>query len=183
MVYSFSLTLPTPHSLNDLRRYHNDATKFFATELMLLKESIAKIVDERLAKAAVLLISCGQTHWPSSVDKSNGYLYGRVGNAFARSFMEKMTNFCYVGVCDETEYRAFILHPVYKYYHLIGSPTIEDDLNLIAKNKAARAEKQGKLKSLPIVQEALTIFSETKDNMTWTKKTLRQRIAVIEEMG
>jgi hypothetical protein len=36
---------------------------------------------------------------------------------------------------------------------------------------------------LPIVQEALTMFSETKSHLTWTKKTLAQRIEVIQEWG
>jgi hypothetical protein len=88
-----------------------------------------------------------------------------------------------VGVCDEQEYRAFILHPIYKHYHNVGSSKMEDDLKFIVENVAIRKEKQNKLKKVPIVQEALIIFSETNSHLNWTKKTLSKRIAVIEKWG
>ena len=184
--------MSTTHSIEDLKHYHNEATKFFGSELILLKEAIPKIVDDRLAKAAVLLISCGQTG-ASVIQLANQT--GRFTSEsvmLARAFMEKITNFCYLGICNAKEYRAFILHPIYKHYHSIGSPKMEDylnlipenfDLNLIAEHVAARKEKQKKLKEVPIVQEALTLFSETKSHLNWTKKTLSKRISEIEEWG
>ena len=39
------------------------------------------------------------------------------------------------------------------------------------------------MKKLPIVQEALSVFSETKSHLNWTKKTLGQRIDVIVGWG
>ncbi|MDL2145116.1 hypothetical protein QQY79_21530 [Flavobacterium tructae] len=53
--------MKTKHSLDDLKRFHNEAINFFAAELMLLKEIVTKIEDDRLGKCSVLLISCGQT--------------------------------------------------------------------------------------------------------------------------
>lgn len=107
----------------------------------------------------------------------------------ARSFMETITNFCYVGVCDEKEYRAFLLHPIYKHYHNVGTPKMEEHLDSdrlvesALEFNAIRKEKQKKLKKVPIVREALTIFSETKKNLRWTKKNLEQRITVLEKWG
>jgi hypothetical protein len=49
------------HSLDDLKLHHSEATKFFASQLMLLKEAIPNISDERQGKVATLLISCTQT--------------------------------------------------------------------------------------------------------------------------
>lgn len=164
--------MPTTHSLDNLKRYHNEATQFFASELMLLKEAISKITDDRLAKAAVLLISCGHTGAALLQLANQTDTFSTESVMLARSFMEKMTNFCYVGICDEKEYRAFILHPIYKHYHLAGKPKMEDDLDTLAENSAVLRKKQEKLKKLPIVQEALAIFSETKSNLNWTKKTL-----------
>jgi hypothetical protein len=110
------------HSLEELKHYHNEATQFFGSELMLLKEAIHKVTDEKLAKAAVLLISCGQTGAALLQLANQTDSFTRESAMLARTFMETITNFCYVAVCDETEYRAFILHPVYKHYHNVGCP-------------------------------------------------------------
>lgn len=175
--------MSTTYNLNDLKIYHNEAIQFFGSELILLKEVIPKIVDDRLAKTAVLLISCGQTGAALLQLASQTDRFTSESVMLTRAFMEKITNFCYVGVCDEKEYRSFILHPIYKHYHNLGFPKMEDDLNFIAENVAARKEKQEKLKKNPIVQEALEMFSETKSNLNWTKKNLNQRIEVIKKWG
>ena len=104
--------MATTHSLENLKHYHNEAIQFFGSELMLLKEAVPKIADERLSKAAVLLIRCGQTG--EALLQLSTQIDTHTTNAamLARSFMETTTNFCYVGVCDEKEYRAFLLHPI-----------------------------------------------------------------------
>ncbi len=179
--------MPTTYSLDDLKHYHNEATKFLGSELMLLKEAIPKITDERLAKPAVLLISCGQTGAALLQLASQTDSFTSEAVMLARAFMEKITNFCYVGVCDEKEYRAFTLHPVYKHYHNVGFTKMEDNLDGTIENInatiAARKEKQEKLKKIPIVQEALALFSETKTHLPWTKKSLNERIDVIGKWG
>jgi hypothetical protein len=175
--------MTTTHSLHNLKCYHNEAVQFFGSELILLKEVVPKIVDDRLAKAAVLLITSGQTgaaliQLANQIDR-----FTSESVILARAFMEKVTNFCYVGICDEKEYRAFILHPIYKHFHNIGSLKIEDDLNFIFENVKARKEKQEKLMKVLIVQEALAMFSATNSHLNWTKKTLNQRIAAIAKWG
>jgi len=181
--------MTTIHSLENLKHYHNEAIQFFGSELMLLKEAIPEITNERLSKAAILLIRCGQTG--EALLQLSTQVDTHTTNAamLARSFMETITNFCYVGVCDEKEYRAFILHPIYKHYHNVGIPKMEDHLDLDRIEKSAlefdimRKEKQEKLKKVPIVREALTTFSETKKNLRWTKKNLEQRITTLEKWG
>src|SRR5690606_32305590 len=85
----------------------------------------------------------------------------------SRAFMEKITNFCYVSICDEKEYRAFILHPIYKHYHYVGSIKREDEIDFdrLEQEAKVRKEKQERLKESPIVQEALEIFSDTKPHL------------------
>src|SRR5437879_2913185 len=109
--------MPTTHSLDNLKRYHNEATQFFGAELMLLKETISKINDDRQAKAATLLISCGQTGAALLMLANQTDTFTTESVMLARAFMEKITNFCYASICDEDEYRRFILHPIYKHYH------------------------------------------------------------------
>ena len=171
------------HSLHDLKQYHNEAMLFFGSELMLLKEVIPKITDDKLKKAATLLISCGQTGAALLQLANQTENFTSESVMLARAFIEKITNFCYVGICDENEYRAFILHPIYKHYHNSGSPKMEDDLESIAENALARKEKQKQLKTIPIVQEALEMFSETKPYLNWTKKNMNQRIGAIKNWG
>ncbi len=173
----------TTHSLENLKHFHNQATQFFASELMLLKSAHPKINDERLGQAATLLISAGQTGAAllQLANQTNTFTSQSV--MLARSFMETIINFCYVAICDEKEYRAFVLHPIYKQYHNEGSPKMKDDLEELQENIKKREEMQAKLKEKTIVQEALAIFSETKPGMNWTKKRLSERIETIEDWG
>jgi len=173
------------HSLVDLKKYHNEATRFFASQLMMLKEVIPKITDERQSKAALLLISCTQTGAALLQLANQTDSFTSESVMLARAFMEKITNFCYVSICDEKEYRAFILHPIYKHYHNVGSFQREDEIDFehLEEYAKAKREKQEKLKGISIVQEALTMFSETKPYMNWTNKKLHERIEVIEKWG
>lgn len=47
--------MPATYSLDQLKLYHNEATQFLATELMLMKEAITGITDGRLGKTPILL--------------------------------------------------------------------------------------------------------------------------------
>ncbi|MEO6301906.1 MAG: DUF5677 domain-containing protein [Bacteroidia bacterium] len=101
----------------------------------------------------------------------------------ARAFMEKIINFCYVCLCDEKEYRAFVLHPIYKHYHNVASIQREDEINFndLEGDARKRKEKQERLKEIPVVNEALEIFSESKQTLNWTNKKLYERIEIIEK--
>lgn len=179
------------HSLDNLKHYHNEATNFFAAELMMLKEVIPKITDKRQVKATLLLMSCTQTGAALLQLANQTDSFTSEAIMLSRSFMEKITNFCYVSICDEKEYRAFLLHPIYKHYHNICSLKDEDlclgtksiNKNLLLEKINERKTKQEKLKKDPIIKEALELFSETNPNKPWTKKTLNQRIKVIEKWG
>ncbi|MDR1937727.1 MAG: DUF5677 domain-containing protein [Tannerellaceae bacterium] len=177
--------MATTHSLDNLKHYHNEAIQFFAAELMLLKEAIPKITDDRISKTATLLISGGQTGEAFLQLASQVEYFTGESVMLARSFMETVTNFCYVSICDEKEYRAFILHPIYKYYFNVGRNFMDEinDYNTYLDHADAIKEKREKLKKIPIVQEALAMFSDTKPNLTWTKKSLNERIKVLEEWG
>jgi len=177
------------HSLDDLKHYHREATNFFASELMMLKEVIPRITNERQTKAALLLISCTQTGAALLQLANQTDSFTTESIMLSRAFMEKITNFCYASICDAKEYRAFILHPIYKHFHNAGMLKEEDldfdtlDTTFLVDRVSARKEKQEKLKKIPIVKEALAMFSETKSNLPWTKKNLNQRIKVIEKWG
>lgn len=171
------------HSLDNLKHYHTEAIQFLGAELTLLKEVIPKITDEHLTKPAILLISCGQTGAALLQLANQIDIFSSELTMLSRSFMEKIVNFCYLGICDEKEYRAFILHPIYKHYHNVEAFKMDDDLELATELFAERKKKQEDLKELPLVKEALAMFSETKSNLNWTKKNLSQRIEAIEKWG
>lgn len=173
------------HSLENLKHYHNEAIQFFGSELMLLKKAIPKITDDRISKTATLLISGGQTGAAFLQLASQVECFTSESIMLARSFMETITNFCYASICDEKEYRAFILHPIYKYYFNVGRNFIDEinDYDTYLEHANAINRKREKLKEIPIVQEALAMFSETKPNLTWTKKSLNERIKTLEKWG
>lgn len=175
----------TTHSFENLKHYHNEAIQFFGAELMLLKEAIPKITDERISKTATLLVSGGQTGAAFLQLASQVEYFTSESVMLARSFMETVTNFCYASICDEKEYRAFILHPIYKYYHNVGHHIMDEvnDYNTYHEHVDALVKKQNKLKEVPIIQEALAMFSETKPNLTWTKKSMNERIKALEKWG
>lgn len=173
------------HSLENLKLYHQQATDFFATELMMLNDVIKQITDERQSKASLLLVSCTQTGAALLQLANQTDYFTSESIMLSRAFMEKITNFCYVNICDESEYRAFLLHPIYKHYHYVGSIKLDEDIDLsrLDDSQKLRETKQQKLKSIPIVQEALEIFSDTNSRMNWTKKNLNQRIDIIKKRG
>lgn len=177
--------MATTHSLDSLKRYHNEAIQFFGAELMLLQDAIPKITEERIAKTATLLISGKQTGAALIQLATQVECFSSEVTMLARSFMETVTNFCYASVCDEKEYRAFILHPIYKHYFKVGTHLMEEVNNYKTYREHAEAikKKRKELKEIPIVQEALAIFSETKPNLSWTKKSLNERIKVLEKWG
>jgi len=171
------------YSLDNLKHHHKEAVEFFSAELMLLKQVIPLIKNERIAKAAVLLMSCGQTGAALLQFSNQTNTFTTQSAMLARAFMETITNFCYVGVCDDDEYRRFLLHPIYKQYHNMVAYKMEDDLILQIENASSRKEKQREFKEIIIVQEALRMFSETKSNLNWTKISLNQRIQVLQKWG
>ena len=175
--------MASTHSLDNLKHYHKEATNFFAAELLMLKDVIPLINDERIAKAAVLLISCGQTGAALLQLSNQTDTFTRQAAMLARSFMETITNFCYVGICDDKEYRAFVLHPIYKQYHNINAYKLDDELFSKADSLSARKGKQEKFREIPVVKEALEMFSEIKPNLNWTKTNLHQRIKVLKTWG
>lgn len=177
--------MPTTYSLEQLKRFHNEAIQFFGAELMLLKEVVPKITDEKLTKPAILLITSSQTGAALLQLASQTDSFTRQSVMLARAFMESITNFVYLGVCDEKEYRAFMLHPIYRHYHNVAMPQMDDewDFENIEANFKVKEERQKELKQKQIVQDALAMFSETKSNLNWTKKTLGQRIDVITKWG
>jgi hypothetical protein len=173
------------YSLDDLKHYHEEAKNFFAAELMMLKEVIPKITGERQAKAVVLLISCTQTGAALLLLVGQVDSFTNESMMLSRSFMEKITNFCYVSICDEKEFRKFFLHPIYKHYHNVGSFKLGDavDIDCLEENVKVKKKKQEKLKKIAIVKEALQLFSDKDSKMNWTKKTLNQRIEALEQWG
>ena len=175
--------MPITHSVDHLKKLHQESMRFLEAELSMIKAVIPQLTDDRVAKTATLLLSSGHTGTALLLLAEQTDSFSNEIVMLARSFMEKLTNFCYANICDEKEYRAFILHPIYKQYHNAGIPRLGDDPSSWKEDYEVIKKKQEKLKKIDIVQEALTIFSETKDNINWTKKTMMQRIDAIQKWG
>ncbi len=173
--------MATTHSLEDLKNYHGEAIKFFGSELMLLKDVIPLVNGDRMKESATLLISCGQTGAALFQLATQVDTFIAPATMLARSFLETIVNFCYANVCDDTEYRRFLLHPIYKLYFTTDRPQLGNSVETLEKNAAVIYEKRAKLKTNTVVQEALSLFSESKPNLKWTNKSLDDRIEAIKQ--
>jgi len=175
--------MPITHSLEHLKKLHLEAMQFFGAQLSMIQAVLPIITDDRLAKTATLLMSSGHTGTAllQLAEQTDSFTSETV--MLARSFLEKVTNFCYANICDEKEYRAFLLHPIYKQYHNVGTPAMGDDPLMWKENYEIAKQKQEDLKKVDLVREALAIFSDTKHTLNWTKKSMAQRIDAIQEWG
>lgn len=171
------------HSLENLKHYHQEACNFFAAELMMLKDVLDLITDEKHKEITIILMSAGQTGAALLQLASQVDVFTDESTMLARSFIEKLTNFCYLSVCEEGEYKRYRLHATYKHYHLIGSMNWEDNIENYDKYRADKEEEQKRLRQIPEIQEALKLFSETNQNLNWTKKPISERIKVLEKWG
>jgi len=92
----------------------------------------------------------------------------------ARSFIEKMTNFCYLQVCDDEEYNKFLLHPYYRAFHNADKTKHAGEVKIQLKF-AGKSD----LKAMPVVSEALSIFSETNPRLNWSTFSLDEKVALL----
>lgn len=170
------------YSIDELKRYHEEASGFFGAQLSILKGVVHEIKDDKLAKAGILLLHA--EHTGTSILLLLKQHNDPVSQCamLARSFLETITNFCYIGICDEKEYRKFLLHPIYKQYHNTGMISIDENFEE-DRGIAKRNERQSKLKEVDIVKEALDLFSEVKQDMPWSNKKLYEKIAELEKWG
>ncbi|MDP3769971.1 MAG: DUF5677 domain-containing protein [bacterium] len=139
----------------------------------LIKESFS---DKKLNSLRILPASaCSTGAAICDLGKHPEYYLAEM-TMLARSFIEKVTNYCYLLLCDEEEYKNYVTHPYYRMFHNL------DRTKVAGKTKIGlRFQGKDRIKDLPQVVEALSRFSDTNPKRNWSDKTIDQKISLIHE--
>jgi len=164
------------HKLDESKFYLEELRKFFWCQLTILKGLWNAKLKGRAEEIKIVLGSSCCTGWAIYELGGDYERYYTEMMMLARSFIEKIINFCYVMVCDETEYKKFLLHPLYRAYHQMEKSKYAGDVKLGIKFLGRHLIKNN-LK----VSEALSLFSESDPRLNWSDKNLDQKVAVIKE--
>jgi len=156
--------------------YLEELRKFFWCQLTILKGLFKCKLKGRAEEVKIVLGSTCCTGWAIYELGRDYERYYAEMMMLARSFIEKIINFCYVMVCDETEYKKFLLHPLYRAYHQMEKSKHAGDVKLSIKFLGRHF-----IKNNPKVSEALRLFSENNPRLNWSDKNLDQKVAIIKE--
>jgi hypothetical protein len=162
--------------MDKIKSQENELRECFLFELSILKNLFKAKLPEKAEKSRILLGSlCTTGTAIYELSEKPEYFYCET-IMLARSFIEKMTNFCYLNICEKEEYERFFLHPYYRTYH-------NSDKSKHAKDKKISLQFSGRneLKTIPKVAEALKVFSEKDPRMNWSNRSIDEKISLIAE--
>jgi len=148
----------------------------FNDELLVLKKYVATELKGRAEEARILpATACSTGLVLYELSKKPDYFYSEC-IMLARSFIEKITNYCYVQVCSEEEYQKFLLHPYYRLFH-------NTDLEKYAGKEKVSLKYSGRenLRKNTQVSKALDLFSEDNPRLSWSSLNVHQKIGVLDE--
>lgn len=162
-------------TLDDLRVCTEELKKYFWCQLTLLKGVTERPLKARAGEIKILLAStCTTGTAIYQLGDKPEYFYSEMV-MLGRSFIEKIINFCYAILCDDKEYQKFLLHPLYRAYHRMDKRIKFSERTL---SMPQTGEKE--FKKLPRVAKALNLFSETNPRMSWSNKTVDQKVEFIK---
>lgn len=155
----------------------NEMRQCFENQLNLLKMLLKqKFENERLHSLRIVpASSCSTGAAICDLGKHPEYYFAEMV-MLARSFIEKTTNYCYLILCDEDEYRNYITHPYYRMFHNLDREKSAGNLKL-----SLRMEGRERLKTHPQIAEALARFSETNPKKNWSEKSIDQKVLLIHK--
>jgi hypothetical protein len=155
----------------------DDLRECLLSELSLLKEASSSVDLEGRAKEVRIVIAsaCSTGSALYKLGDKSQYFYAEM-NMLARAFIEKITNFCYLQICSDEEYKKFLLHPFYRAFH-------NTDKEKYSGNKKIKLQFSGReeLRKDPKIREALKVFSETNPRKDWSDLGIDQKVALIGE--
>lgn len=165
--------------IDDLEKnklYLSELRKFLWCQLTILKGLWNAKLKGRAQEIKIVIGSSCCTGWAIYELGGDYERYYTEMMMLARSFIEKIINFCYVMICDEKEYRKFLLHPLYRAYHQMEKSKYAGNVKLEIKFSGRHF-----IKNNPKVSEALELFSESNPRLNWTDKNLDKKVAVLKE--
>jgi len=162
--------------LDKSKFYLEELRKFFWCQLTILKGLWNAKLKGRAKEVKIVLGSSCCTGWAIYELGRDYERYYAEMMMLARSFIEKIINFCYVVICDDTEYKKFLLHPLYRAYHQMEKSKYAGNIKLSIKFLGRHF-----IKNNPKVSEALRLFSESNPRLKWSNKNIDEKVALIKE--
>lgn len=160
----------------ELELYVTELGKHLLAELGILNGFWKVELTDRANEVKIVVMSaCSTGNAIYLLSKSPEFFYSET-IMLARSFIEKITNFCYLQVCDDKEFERFLLHPLYRAFHnsnrskYVGKHII-----------GLKYSGKDRMKNGPKMKRALHIFSDVNPRMSWSKLNVDQKIAIIAE--
>ena len=143
----------------------------------MIKAVTSQNLDQRADEVKVVLASsCGTAMAISKLCDDSEYFYSDAV-MLARSFIEKVINYCYLQVCEEEEFNNFIKHTIQKSYRRLYRSIKVGDRSL-----GVKLEQKIDTDSDPVLKDSLEAFTSKRGREIthWTKKTLEERIECID---
>ncbi len=160
----------------DLKLLVTELGKHLLAELSILKGLCSLDLNERAQNTKIVIASaCSTGTAIHELSKKPEYFYSET-IMLSRSFIEKVTNFCYLQVCDDSEYERFLLHPLYRAFHNADKNKVAG-ANSIELTFSGRAE-MGKDTN---VQKALAVFSDSNPRLNWSNLGIDKKVALLAE--
>lgn len=160
----------------DLNLLIAELGKHLLAELSILKGLCTLDLNERAQNTKIVIASaCSTGTAIHELSRKPEYFYSET-IMLSRSFVEKMTNFCYLQICDESEYERFLLHPLYRAFHNAERSKVAG-AHSIGLNFSGRAE----MSKDPNIQRALVTFSDSNSKLNWSNSGIDKKVALIAE--
>jgi len=153
-----------------------ELSKYFHNFLLAQSSILKGVVSQKLNKRAeevkvVLASACNTATAIAELGKKEEYFYNEAV-MLARSFIEKIINFCYLMVCDDEDFEKFVLHALYKSYKNLDRCRRTEKYNL-----GIKFTGKIDIEKNPNLKKALELFP--KDKMHWTKLDINKRVNCI----
>ncbi len=153
-----------------------DSAIYFNNQLLLLRKICESDLKGRAFEVRILLASSCTTGTTLIIlGESPKHFYTEI-MMLARSFLEKMVNFCYLQICSSSEFEKFLLHPWYRQYHNLNYSKSAGDTTLGVKFLGIDS-----FRKLPQVKKSLEKFSEKNKKRSWSKKSVDEKVKIISQ--
>ena len=156
----------------------NRISNYLLAQCSIIKGVLSKDLDAKSNEIKIVLASsCNTATAIAKLSEDEDYFYAEAV-MLARSFIEKIINFCYLLVCDKDEYAKFRKYNIQKPYRKL-------ERTISIGNEEIKIAYQGKddYSDNAELKDALDTFtsSKGKEITRWTTKSVNDRIKTLKE--
>jgi len=152
--------------------------EFLLAESNMLKKACQTGFSGRAKEIGIVLASCCNNASAIATLGQEELFFYNEAIVLARAFVERVINFCYLLVCDESEYQNFLKYSLQKGYRKL-------DRHIAVGNKIVGIKYTGGIEpdTVPGLSDALKDFTSGhgREITHWTKASISERLSVISQ--